>query len=92
MDVEAPCGLLRFFEELGDPRMNRTKLHSLSDILVITICAVRADPSTQPLPVSPNTPRPTSPNLEVIWKFAGKYWQRKGLTVIQRDATVYDYI
>ena len=40
MDVEAPRGLLRFFEELEDPRMNRTKLHSLSDILVITICAV----------------------------------------------------
>jgi len=40
MDVEAPRGLLRFFDELEDPRMNRTKLHSLSDILVITICAV----------------------------------------------------
>lgn len=40
MDVEAPRGLLRFFEELEDPRMDRTKLHSLSDILVITICAV----------------------------------------------------
>jgi len=40
MDVEAPRGLLRFFEKLKDPRMNRTKLHSLSDILVITICAV----------------------------------------------------
>lgn len=40
MDVEAPCGLLRFFDELEDPRMNRTKRHSLSDILVITICAV----------------------------------------------------
>lgn len=40
MDVEAPRGLLRFFEELEDPRMDRTKLHSLSDILIITICAV----------------------------------------------------
>ena len=40
MDVEAPCGLLRFFDELEDPRMDRTKLHSLADILVITICAV----------------------------------------------------
>jgi predicted transposase YbfD/YdcC len=40
MDVEAPRGLLRFFDGLEDPRMNRTKLHSLSDILVITICAV----------------------------------------------------
>lgn len=40
MDVEAPCGLLRFFDGLQDPRMNRTKLHSLSDILVLTLCAV----------------------------------------------------
>lgn len=40
MDVEAPHGLLRFFDGLEDPRMDRTKLHSLSDILVITICAV----------------------------------------------------
>ena len=40
MNVEAPRGLLRYFEELEDPRMNRTKRHSLSDILVIVICAV----------------------------------------------------
>lgn len=40
MDVEAPRGLLRFFDELEDPRMNRTRLHSLSDILFITLCAV----------------------------------------------------
>jgi predicted transposase YbfD/YdcC len=40
MDVEAPRGLLRFFEELEDPRMDRTKRHLLSDILVVTICAV----------------------------------------------------
>jgi len=40
MDVEAPCGLLRFFEGLQDPRKDRTKLHLLSDILVITLCAV----------------------------------------------------
>lgn len=40
MDVEAPRGLLRFFDGLEDPRMDRTKLHSLGDILVITICAV----------------------------------------------------
>lgn len=40
MDVEAPRGLLRLFDELEDPRMERTKLHALSDILVITICAV----------------------------------------------------
>jgi hypothetical protein len=40
MDVEAPRGVLRFFEELEDPRMDRTKLHALSDILFITLCAV----------------------------------------------------
>ena len=41
MDVEAPRGLLRFFDELEDPRMDRTKRHSLGDILVITICAAK---------------------------------------------------
>lgn len=39
MDVDAPRGLLRAFAELEDPRMNRTKQHSLSDILAIAICA-----------------------------------------------------
>jgi len=40
MDVEASRGLLRFFEQVEDPRVDRTKLHSLVDILVITLCAV----------------------------------------------------
>ena len=40
MDVDAPRGLLRFFSEMEDPRMDRTKRHSLGDILAITICAV----------------------------------------------------
>lgn len=40
MDVEAPRGLLRAFAELKDPRVNRTKRHSLTDILAIAICAV----------------------------------------------------
>lgn len=40
MDVEASRRLLRFFDDLEDPRMDRTKLHSLSDILFITLCAV----------------------------------------------------
>lgn len=39
MDVDAPRGLLRAFEELEDPRMDRTKNHKLSDILAIAICA-----------------------------------------------------
>jgi len=40
MDVGAARGLLRFFDEVEDPRMERTKLHSLSDILFIALCAV----------------------------------------------------
>lgn len=39
MDVDAPRRLLRAFESLDDPRMDRTKDHSLSDILAIAICA-----------------------------------------------------
>jgi len=42
MDVDAPRGLLRFFDELEDPRMDRTKLHSLDDMLFITLCAALA--------------------------------------------------
>jgi predicted transposase YbfD/YdcC len=40
MDVEAPRGLLRIFGDVEDPRVERTKLHLLPDILVITLCAV----------------------------------------------------
>ena len=40
MDVYAPTGLLRAFADLEDPRMDRTKKHSLGDILTIAICAV----------------------------------------------------
>ena len=40
MTVEAPCSLMRIFSEIEDPRMDRTKRHHLSDILVISICAV----------------------------------------------------
>jgi predicted transposase YbfD/YdcC len=40
MDVEASRGLLRFFDELEDPRMERTRLHSLPDIMFIAIAAV----------------------------------------------------
>jgi predicted transposase YbfD/YdcC len=39
MDVDAPRGLLRAFEALKDPRMDRTKHHSLGDILAIAVCA-----------------------------------------------------
>jgi predicted transposase YbfD/YdcC len=40
MDVDAPGGLLRHFGQLKDPRVNRTKKHSLTDILTLAICAV----------------------------------------------------
>ena len=40
MDVEAQRGLLRIFGDVEDPRMERTKLHLLPDILAITLCAV----------------------------------------------------
>jgi len=40
MDVNAPRGLLRAFEQLEDPRMDRTKKHLLSDMVAIAICAI----------------------------------------------------
>src|SRR4029079_12739848 len=40
MDVEASRGLLRLFEGVQDPRMNRTRRHSLVDVLFLTLCAV----------------------------------------------------
>ena len=46
MDVEAPRGLLRFFGDVEDPRLDRTKRHSLTDILGITICAVTCGADT----------------------------------------------
>jgi len=46
MDVEARRGLLRFFDNIEDPRMNRTKRHLLHDILGITICAVTCGADT----------------------------------------------
>jgi predicted transposase YbfD/YdcC len=40
MDVKAPRGLMRIFGQVEDPRIERTKMHALVDILVITLCAV----------------------------------------------------
>ena len=40
MDVDAARPMLRRFDDLEDPRMERTRLHSLGDILFITLCAV----------------------------------------------------
>ena len=39
MDVDAPCGLLRAFQRMEDPRMDRTRHHKLEDILVIAVFA-----------------------------------------------------
>jgi predicted transposase YbfD/YdcC len=40
MDANAPRGLLRFFKDLPDPRMDRTRLHELMDVVTIAILAV----------------------------------------------------
>jgi len=40
MEADAPRGLLRDFDRLVAPRMERTRKHSLSDTLTIAICAV----------------------------------------------------
>jgi len=40
MDANASCGLLRHFDQLQDPRMERTRLHRLDDIVAIAIIAV----------------------------------------------------
>jgi hypothetical protein len=40
--MAAPLPLLRHFRSLKDPRINRRKLHSLENILVIAVCAVIA--------------------------------------------------
>jgi len=40
MDVGASRGVLRILGQVEDPRVNRTKLHSLTDILFVTLCGV----------------------------------------------------
>lgn len=42
MDEQIATGIEQHFGELEDPRIDRTKLHKLLDILVIAICAVIA--------------------------------------------------
>ena len=39
MSVTAPGSLLEPFADLTDPRVDRTKLHQLLDVLVIAMCA-----------------------------------------------------
>lgn len=40
MEVGASGDVMRMFEQVKDPRMNRTKRHLLTDILFVTLCAV----------------------------------------------------
>ncbi len=40
MSVTAPGSLLEHFADLTDPRVERTKLHQLLDVLVIAMCAM----------------------------------------------------
>jgi len=40
MDVKAPRGFMRILGQIEDPRIDRAKMHSLLDILVISLCAV----------------------------------------------------
>jgi hypothetical protein len=35
--------MLSFFDDLTDPRMDRTKLHSLKDIIGINVVEIRKD-------------------------------------------------
>ncbi len=39
MSVPTPGSLLEHFADLTDPRVERTKLHQLLDVLVIAMCA-----------------------------------------------------
>ena len=40
--AEKDLSLARYFADLPDPRIDRTKKHSLLDILAVTFCAVLA--------------------------------------------------
>ncbi len=40
METDPAASIEKHFANLGDPRIDRTKRHSLLDILVIAICAV----------------------------------------------------
>ena len=42
MNADQDLSLARHFAELPDPRLDRTKKHHLSDILIITLCATIA--------------------------------------------------
>jgi predicted transposase YbfD/YdcC len=40
MDAESPRGVTRFFDDIEDPRIDRTKRHNLQDILTIALVAI----------------------------------------------------
>lgn len=43
MDAEAARGVTRFFDELEDPRLERTRAHKLIDIVMLAIVAILGD-------------------------------------------------
>jgi len=40
MDAESPRGVTRFFDDIEDPRIDRTRYHKLEDILMIALVAI----------------------------------------------------
>jgi hypothetical protein len=40
MDADRPRGITRFFDDVQDPRMDRTRDHKLQDILMIGLVAI----------------------------------------------------
>lgn len=40
MDAESPRGVTRFFDDIKDPRIDRTRYHKLEDILMIALVAI----------------------------------------------------
>ncbi len=56
MESEGSGRLSEHFADLPDPRIERTKLHKLFDIVMIAICA---DPPRIPA----STPKPKDPHL-----------------------------
>jgi hypothetical protein len=55
MGAQDAVNLLRFFDDLPDPRSNVNRLHRLGDVIVIAICAVLANADVpRPLPSGRN--------------------------------------
>ena len=57
MAEKTGVSLVEHFEDLEDPRIERTKFHQLSDIIVIAICAVICGGTTGSRQKSLDTPK-----------------------------------